>query len=67
MLANVQPWLLLLTCNVDTIQCDDGIIKCEKTIWVPLNVKKIQSDVMLVLTNVTMEQSNMRKNKGTTV
>ena len=30
---------------------------------VPLNVTKIELDVILVLLNVTMEPSNLRKNK----
>ena len=33
---------------------------------VPLNVTKIESDEMLVLLNVTIEPSNVRKNKGIT-
>ena len=52
----------LLTCGVGTVQYDDEIIKCKKTLWVTLNVKKMQSDVMSVLTNVTMELSNVIKN-----
>ena len=39
----------------------DGIIKCEKKVREPLNVTKIESDAMLVLFNVTMEPSNVRK------
>ena len=34
---------------------------------VPLNVTKIESDAILVLLNVTMEPSNLRKNKRTTI
>ena len=33
---------------------------------VPLNVIKVQLDVMLVLSNVTMKPSNVRKNKKIT-
>ena len=47
--------------DVDTIQCENGIIKYEKKIKVPLNVRKIRSNVMLVLPNVTIEPSNVRK------
>ena len=40
----------------------------KRKIKVPPNVRNIQSNVMLVLPNVTMEPSNVRKknNKGTT-
>ena len=34
---------------------------------VPLNVTKIESDAILVLFTVTMEPSNLRKNKWTTI
>ena len=34
---------------------------------VPLNVTKIKSDAILVLLNVTMEPSNLRKNKETNI
>ena len=40
----------------------------KRKIKVPPNVRNVQSNVMLVLLNVTMEPSNVRKknNKGTT-
>ena len=51
-----------VTCNVGVAQSDNGTIKCEKKkIKVPPNIKNIRSNVMLVLSNVTMEPSNMRK------
>ena len=59
----------MVTCNVGTAQYDDRIVKCEENkIKVPPNVRNVQSNVMLVLPNVTMEPSNVRKknNKGTT-
>ena len=34
---------------------------------VPLNVTKIETNTILVLLNVIMEPSNLRKNKGTTI
>ena len=46
---------------VGTTHCDDGTIKCEKKIKVPPNVRKVRSNVMLVLPNVTIEPSNVRK------
>ena len=55
-----------VTCDVSTAQCEDGNIKYEEKIREPPNVAKIQSDVTLVLHNVTMIPSNMGKNKGTT-
>ena len=51
--------------DVGTAQCNNGTIKCEKKKRVLLNVTKVQSNVMLVLPNVTMEPLNVIKNKGT--
>ena len=42
-------------------QCDVRIIKCEKRITVPQNMTKLRSNSMLVLPNVTMILSNVRK------
>ena len=51
----------MVTCNVGTAQCDDRIVKCEENkIKVP--PRKVWSNVMLVLPNVTMKPSNVRKN-----
>ena len=50
-----------VTCDVGTVQCEDGTIKCEKKIRELPNVTKIQSYVMLVLHNVRMVPSNVRK------
>ena len=57
-----------VTCNVHTTQYDDCIIKCEKRkIREPPNLTKLQSHVMLVLHNMKMVPSNLRKKKkGTT-
>ena len=53
-----------VTCNVRTTQYDDCIIKCEKRkIREPPNLTKLQSHVMLVLHNVKMVPSNLRKKK----
>ena len=51
-----------VTCDVGTTQCEDGTIKCEK-IREPPNMTKVQFYVMLVLYNVKMVPSNVRKNK----
>ena len=53
------------TFHVGTTQFEDGTIKCEKKYWVQLNVTKVQSNMMLVLSNVTVEPSNVKINKGT--
>ena len=53
----------IVTCDVGTAQCEDEIVKCEKKVREPLNVTKELSHVMLELHNVTMEQSNVKKNK----
>ena len=50
-----------VTCDVGTAKFEDSTIKCEKKIWVQLNVAKVWSNVMLVLPNVTIEPSNVRK------
>ena len=53
----------MVTCNVGIAQYDDRIVKCEENkIKVPPNVRKVWSNVMLVLPNLTMKPSNMRKN-----
>ena len=44
-------------------QCEDGTVKYEKKIREPLNVTKELSHVMLVLPNVMMKLSNVRKKK----
>ena len=50
-----------VTYNVSTAQYNDETVKCEKKIKALLNVRKVWSKVMLVLPNVTMEPSNVRK------
>ena len=32
----------MVICDVGTSQCDNGIVKCEEKIKVPLNVRKVQ-------------------------
>ena len=39
----------------------NGTAKCEEKIKVPPNVRKIRSNMMLVLPNVTIKPSNVRK------
>ena len=47
--------------NVGTVQCNNAIIKFEtKKNRVPLNVTKVESDMMLALPNVSMEPSNVK-------
>ena len=49
-------------CDIGTTQCDDEIIKYEKKkIRIPPNVTKVWSKVMLILHNVRIEPSNVRK------
>ena len=50
-----------ITCNVGTAQCDDETVKCEEKKKVQLNVVEVHSYLKLVLPDVTMEQSNVRK------
>ena len=50
-----------VTCDVETAQCEDETIKCEKKVREPPNVRKELSHVMLKLRNVRMKQSNVRK------
>ena len=50
-----------VTCDVSTAQCENGTFKCKKNIREPPNVTKVQSHVMLVLHNVRMMPSNVRK------
>ena len=65
--------------NKGTIECDKNMIACDVgttqipmwwwnyQMWVkiklPLNVRKVQSNKMLILPNVTMKLSNVRKKK----
>ena len=51
----------MVICDFGTTQYDDGIVNCEGKKKVQLNVAKIQSYVMLVLPNMTLELSNVRK------
>ena len=52
----------MVTCDIGIAQCDNKTIKYEKKkIKVPSNVRKIRLYVMLVLPNVTIELSNVRK------
>ena len=54
-------WQNTITCNVGTAQCEDGTIKCEKKNKGTTKCGKIQLYVMLVLRNVRMIPSNVRK------
>ena len=48
-------------CDVETAQYEDEIIKCEKKVKEPPNMRKKRSHVMLELHNVRMKSSNVRK------
>ena len=50
-----------IKCDVSTAQCDNGTIKCEKKIREPQNETKVQSQLMWILPNMTMDLSNVRK------
>ena len=50
-----------ITCDVGTTQYEDGTVKCEKKVNEPPNVRKELSHMMLVLHNVRMKSSNVRK------
>ena len=50
-----------ITFNIETVQCEDGIIKYEKKVKESPNVKKELSHMMLKLYNVRMEPSSVRK------
>ena len=57
----------IVTYNVGTAQCEDGIVKCKKKVREPHNVTKKLSYMMLESHNVRTELSNVRKkSKGTT-
>ena len=51
----------MVRCDIGSAYCDDWTVNCKEKNRVPLNVTKIESDAMLVLLNVTMEPSNVRK------
>ena len=50
----------IVTCDIRTAQCADRIVKCNKR---TVTCDKNRADAMLVLLNITMELSNLRKNK----
>ena len=52
---------ITVTYAIGTAQCEGETIKCEKKIKKLSNVTKVQAHVILVLHNVRMKPSNMRK------
>ena len=52
---------ITVTCDVGIAQYEDGTIKCEKKKKEPLNLRKVQSHIKLVLHNVRKVSSNVRK------
>ena len=56
----------MVRCDIGSAYCDDWTVNCKEKNRVPLNVKKVWSEVMLVLPNVIMKLSNLRiKNRVT--
>ena len=57
----------MVRCDIDTAYYDDWTVNCkEKQNKAPPNVTKVWSEVMWVLPNVIMEQSNLRIKKIST-
>ena len=51
----------MVRCDIDTTYCDDWTVNCkEKKKKIPPNMIKVRLEVMLVLSNVIMELSNLR-------
>ena len=67
-LSNMSKKKRTIDCNKSEVMCDIGIvqydnetIECEKKIREPPKVTKVQSHVILVLHNLIMVLSNVRK------
>ena len=54
---------IIVKCDIETAQCEDGTVKYEKKVRKPPNVRKELSYVMLELHNMRMKSSNVRKKK----
>ena len=54
---------IIVKCYVSNTRCDNETIKYEKKIKEPLNVTRVQLNVMFVLHNVIMKLSNVKKKK----
>ena len=52
-----------ITCDVGIVQCENDTVKYKKKIKLQLNVRKVRLDMMLILSNVTIEPSFVRKGK----
>ena len=50
-----------VTCDVGIAQYHNGTVKCKEKLKYHQMWERIRSNVMLVLLNVTMEPSNVRK------
>ena len=59
-------WEKTVTCDVRTTQCEDEIVKCEKKVREPPNVRKELSHVMLNCTMWGWKCQVWEKSKGTT-
>ena len=51
----------IVTCDVGTVQYEDGTVKCKKKVRESPSVRKKLSHVILELQNVKMEPSSVRK------
>ena len=56
-------WEKTVICNVETTQCEDKIVKCEKKVNESPNVTKELLYVMLEPHNLRIESLNIRKKK----
>ena len=52
-----------VTYDVGATQRDNETVKCEKKIKVPSNMRNVRLYVILVLSNVTIVPSNVRKKR----
>ena len=49
----------MVRCDIGSAYCDDWTVNCKEKNRVPLNVTKVQSEVMWVLPNVIIKKSWM--------
>ena len=52
-----------IICDVGIVPCENDTLKYKKKIKLQPNVRKVRSDMMLILPNVTIEPSFVRKEK----
>ena len=49
----------MVKCDIGSAYCDDWTVNCKEKNRIPLNVTKVQSEVMWVLPNVIINKSWM--------